>query len=78
MEVCLSKAVVSESDSIQRKISLDPSAVNLKHFQTAWVLLEAVDMSAPRPLLRGMAGWDGDPVIRVGALVRWGVNWSML
>lgn len=58
MEVCLSKAVVSESDSIQRKISLDPSAVNLKHFQAAWVLLEAVDMSAPRPLLRGH-GWVG-------------------
>lgn len=58
MEVCPCEAGGSESDTIQRKISLDPSAVNLKHFQAAWVLLEAVDMSAPRPLLRGH-GWVG-------------------
>lgn len=53
MEVCPCQAVVSEADAIQRKISRDPSAVNLKRLQAAWVLLEAVDTSVPRLLLRG-------------------------
>lgn len=53
MEVCPCQAVVSEADPIQRRISRDPSDVNLKRLQAAWVLLEAVDTSVPRLLLRG-------------------------
>ena len=37
---------------------MGPFAVNMKPLRVAWVLLESVDLSVQRPLLRGQ-GWVG-------------------
>lgn len=78
------RVVVSESDPIQRRISLQLSARNLDYLQDGWGFLEALDRSAQRPLLRGHGcmAWgpchQGGSTNQVGSESRCTTGWDGL